>query len=110
MGSGGPDEWGAFREGLGSSLDHLGLRVEKWIAFDDEGGVSKWTAIMDEKVVLVEVKPRARISDVILFKRKASFHIRKTGKAPLRLLVVTHYADESALEAAKPSASKSAKV
>jgi len=42
-----------------------------------------------------------RASDVYVFKRKAELYMKLTGKKPNRLLMVTPYAEDKALEAAK---------
>jgi len=42
-----------------------------------------------------------RASDVLQFRRKAELYERKTGRRPDRLLMVTPYIDEKALEAAR---------
>jgi hypothetical protein len=99
----------AFREGLRGLLEkELGLKVERW-AKSDEGGVvfgypgqvEVDVAVRDGKVVLVEVKSHVGRADVYSFKRKAEFYERVEGKKPSRLLMVTPYAEEEALRAAK---------
>jgi len=99
----------AFREGLRGLLEkELGLKVERW-AKSDEGGVvfgypgqvEVDVAVRDGKVVLVEVKSHVGRADVYSFKRKAEFYEKVEGKKPSRLLMVTPYAEEEALRAAK---------
>ena len=99
----------AFREGLRGLLEkELGLKVERW-AKSDEGGVvfgypgqvEVDVAVRDGRVVLVEVKSHVGRADVYSFKRKAEFYERVEGKKPSRLLMVTPYAEEEALRAAK---------
>jgi hypothetical protein len=99
----------AFRDGLRGLLDReLGLKVEKWRAYDEAGMVFGYPsdvevdiAVKDEKLILIEVSSHVRASDILQFMRKAELYQRKTGKKPDRLLVVTPYADEKALEASK---------
>jgi hypothetical protein len=99
----------AFREGLRGLLEReLGLRVERWIGFDEEGLVYGYpkevevdVAVKDEKIILIEVSSHARGSDVSELKRKAELYQRRTGRKPDRLVIVTPYADERALEASK---------
>jgi len=99
----------AFREGLKGLLEkEFKLKVERWIGFDGEGLVYGYpsqvevdVAIHDKKIVLVEVKSYMRASDVYVFKRKAELYMKLTGKKPDRLLMVTPYAEDKALEAAK---------
>lgn len=97
-----------FRESVEVLLGkEFGLKVERWIKFDSEGMVFGYpssveidVAISDEKTLLVEIKSHARPSDVYAFKRKAEFYEKVEGKKPLKLLLVTPYAEEKALEAA----------
>ncbi|MEM2843178.1 MAG: DUF3782 domain-containing protein [Candidatus Bathyarchaeia archaeon] len=98
----------AFREGLKGLLEkEFNLKISKWTTFDDEGLVFGYPsvidvdiAIMDEKLILIEVKSNIDVSDVYAFKRKAELYKKKTGKKPTKLLIVTPYSDEKALEAA----------
>jgi hypothetical protein len=99
----------AFREGLRGLLEkELGLKVERWAKSDEGGAVFGYpgqvevdVAVRDGKVVLVEVKSHVGRADVYSFKRKAEFYERVEGKKPSRLLMVTPYAEEEALRAAK---------
>ena len=99
----------AFKEGLRSLVEkEFGFKVEKWVKWDGEGyvhghpsDVDVDVAVHDGKVVLVEVKSHVGRPDVSTFKRKAEFYERAEGRKPYRLIIVTPYADESALETAK---------
>ena len=99
----------AFREGLRGVLEkELGLKVEKWAYFDQKGLVYGYPsqveidiAIKDEKLILIEVASHVKTSDVYEFKRKAELYEKVTGKRPDRLLIVTPYAEQKAIEAAK---------
>jgi len=99
----------AFREGLKGLLEkEFKFKVEKWSHYDEEGIVYGYPsqieidiAIKDEKIILVEVASHAKASDVYAFKRKSNFYEKITKKKPSRLLIITPYADEKALEAAK---------
>jgi hypothetical protein len=99
----------AFREGLRGLLEkEFGLKVERWSGYDEDGLVFGYpsnvevdVAVKDEKIILIEVSSHIRASDVFQFKRKAELYQRKTGRKPDRLLIVTPYADEKALEASK---------
>ena len=99
----------AFREGIKGLVEgELGLKIERWSRYDAKGSVSGYPsqveidmALHDEKIVLVEVKSYVRASDVYLFKKKAEFYEETEGKKPSRLVIVTPYAEEGALEAAK---------
>jgi len=94
----------AFREGLrGVVEEELGLKVERWTAYDEEGRVFGYEAVVevdvavrDGKVILIEITSHARASDVILFKRKAELYAEKEGKRPDRLIIITPYAEEDA--------------
>jgi len=99
----------AFREGLRGLIEReLGFRIERWVSYDDEGMVFGYPsrvevdiAVKDERLVLVEVSSHIRASDVHEFKRKAELYERKTGRKPDRLIIITPYADEKALEMAR---------
>ena len=95
----------AFREGLRGILsEELGLEVERWTGYDEEGTVYGHpspieidVAIKDEKLILVEISSHVRASDVAAFKRKADVYAKKTGRAPDRLLMVTPFVEKKAL-------------
>ncbi|PLJ78198.1 MAG: hypothetical protein B7L53_01780 [Thermofilum sp. NZ13] len=99
----------AFREGLRGVLEkELGLRVERWSAYDEAGEVFGYPsevevdiAVKDGKIILIEVSSHVRASDVYCFKRKAEFYAKKTGEKPERLVMITPYAEERAVEASK---------
>ncbi|MEM2696315.1 MAG: DUF3782 domain-containing protein [Thermoproteota archaeon] len=99
----------AFREGLrGVAEKELGLRVEKWVRWDGDGYVFGHpstidvdVAIRDDKIILIEVKSHISRADAHAFKRKAEFYEKVEGKKPSRLIIVTPYADEDAIETAK---------
>jgi len=99
----------AFREGLRGLLEkEFGFKVESWRAYDEAGIVFGYpsevevdVAVSDEKLILIEVSSHVRASDVLQFKKKAELYEGKTGRRPDRLIIVTPYIDEKALEAAK---------
>lgn len=99
----------AFREGIRQLVEkEFGFKVEKWIRFDEEGKVFGYpsqididVAVHDQKIILVEVKSHVRPSDVATFKRKAELYSEIEGKKPSRLLIITPYAEEKAVEIAK---------
>jgi len=99
----------AFREGLrGVVEEELGLKVERWTAYDEEGKVFGFSsevevdvAVKDGKVILIEITSHARASDVILFKRKAELYAEKEGRRPDKLIIITPYADEDAKKVAE---------
>ncbi len=99
----------AFRESLrGLLAKEFGYRVEKWVAFDENGRVYGYpsevdvdVAVSDGKLVLIEVSSHVRASDVNAFKRKAELYAEKTGRRPDRLVIVTPYIDDKALEASR---------
>ena len=99
----------AFRESLRGLLEkELGFRVESWRAYDEAGIVFGYpsevevdVAVSDGRVVLIEVSSHVKASDVLQFKRKAELYEEKTGRRPDRLIIVSPYVDEKALEAAK---------
>jgi len=99
----------AFRNGLRGVLEkELGLKVERWTTRDEEGIVYGYAseigidvAVKDGKTVLIEVSSSVDQSKVAAFVRKARLYEKKTGVKPDRLIMVTPYADEKAMKAAK---------
>jgi len=98
----------AFREGLRGVVEKVfGFKLEKWEAYDREGRVFGYEAVVevdvavkDGRVMLVEMTPRAQMSDVAVFKRKAELYAEKEGRRPDRLIIVTPYVDEKAVRLA----------
>jgi hypothetical protein len=99
----------AFREKLRGILEkEFGVKVERWIARDEDGIVYGFSsvveidiAIKDGKTMLIEISSSVDKSKVAAFLRKAQLYEKKTGIKPERLIMVTPYADENAIEAAK---------
>jgi hypothetical protein len=99
----------AFRESLRGILEkELGLKVEKWRTYDEAGRVYGYPTVIDidvvvrdGKTILVEVSSHIRKSDVFIFKKKSELYWEKTGMKPERLLIVTPYIDEEAVEASQ---------
>lgn len=99
----------AFRSGIRGLIGkELGLKVEKWVKWDAEGyvfghqaNVDVDVAIRDDKTVLVEVKSRVNRADVYVFKRKAELYEKVEKRKPDKLIMITPYVDEDALESAK---------
>jgi len=99
----------AFREGLRGVLEkEFGFKVERWGAYDEKGRVFGYpseveldVAIKDGKIILIEVASHVRASDIYEFKRKAELYAEKTGNKPEKLMVVTPYIEEKAIEASK---------
>jgi hypothetical protein len=98
----------AFREGLRGILEkELGLKVERWTAFDETGSVFGHpsqvevdVAVSNGKVMLIEVSSHVKQADVAALVKKAELYERITGRRPDRLIVVTPFAEEKAMEAA----------
>ena len=99
----------AFREGLRGILEkEFGVKVDRWIARDEDGMVYGFSsvieidiAIKDGKPMLIEISSSVDKSKVAAFLRKAQLYEKKTGIKPERLIMVTPYADEDAIEAAR---------
>ena len=99
----------AFREGLRGVLEkEMGFKVERWRTYDESGKVFGYPSevkvdvtIKDEKLILIEVSSHMKASDIYQFKRKADLYEEKTGRKPDRLIAVTPYIDEKAIEASK---------
>jgi hypothetical protein len=98
----------AFREGLRGILEkELGLKVERWTAFDETGSVFGHpsqvevdVAVSNGKVMLLEVSSHVKQADVAALVKKAELYERITGRRPDRLIVVTPFVEEKAMEAA----------
>jgi len=99
----------AFREGLRGVVEReLGLKVERWTAYDEEGKVFGFpsevevdVAVKDGKVILIEITSHARPYEVSLFKKKADLYAEKEGRRPDRLVIITPYAEEDAKRVAE---------
>jgi len=99
----------AFRDGLrGVVEEELGLRVERWTAYDEEGKVFGFpsevevdVAVKDGKVILIEITSHARPYEVSLFKKKADLYAEKEDRRPDRLVIITPYAEEDAKRVAE---------
>jgi hypothetical protein len=98
----------AFREGLRGILEkELGLKVERWTAFDETGSVFGHpsqvevdVAVSNGKVMLIEVSSHVKQADVAALVKKAELYERITGRRPDRLIIVTPFVEEKAMEAA----------
>ena len=84
------------------------MKVERWVTKDEEGIVYGFSsvieidiAVKDGKTLLIEISSRMDLSDVAAFLRKAQLYERKTGIKPDRLIMVTPYAEEAAIKAAR---------
>jgi hypothetical protein len=99
----------AFREALRGILEkEFDVKIERWVAKDSDGIVYDYPsdveidiAVKDGKTILIEISSHMKPSDIPAFKRKAQLYEKTTGKKPDRLVIVTPYADEKALEMAK---------
>jgi len=84
------------------------VKVDRWIVRDEDGMVYGFSsvieidiAIKDGKTMLIEISSSVDKSKVAAFLRKAQLYETKTGIKPERLIMVTPYADEDAIEAAR---------
>jgi hypothetical protein len=99
----------AVRGGLRGILEkEFGVKVERWITIDEEGLVYGFKsvievdiAIKDGKTMLIEISSSVDKSKVTAFLRKAQLYERKTGIKPDRLVMVTPYAEDAAMKAAR---------
>jgi hypothetical protein len=99
----------AFRGGLRGILEkEFGVKVERWITIDEEGLVYGFRsvievdiAIKDRKTMLIEMSSSVDKSKVAAFLRKAQLYEKKTGIKPERLIMVTPYAEDAAVEVAE---------
>jgi hypothetical protein len=99
----------AFRGELRGILEkEFGVKVERWITIDEEGLVYGFKgvievdiAIEDGKTMLIEISSSVDRSRVAAFLRKAQLYEKRTGIRPDYLIMVTSYAEDAAVEAAK---------
>jgi hypothetical protein len=99
----------AFREGLRGILEkEFGVKVERWITRDEDGMVYGFSsvikidvAIKDGKIMLIEISSSVDRAKVAAFLREAQLYERKMGIKPDRLIMVTPYTEDAAVEAAK---------
>jgi hypothetical protein len=98
----------AFRNALKGLLEKsFNVKIERWINYDDEGFVYGYPSIVeidialrDQELILIEVSSHAKKADILLFNRKAIFYEKKVGKKPSRLIFVTPYAENDAIDLA----------
>ncbi len=99
----------AFREGMRGVVERiLGVaKIERWCYVDKEGFVYGYPAVIDVDLVvkdgehiLIEVKSSVDRGDVLELKRISELYERVTGVKP-RLVIVTPYARDRAIELAK---------
>jgi len=86
----------------------FGFKVERWKEYDEKGEVFGYPSevevditIKDRKLILIEVSSYVRASDIYQFERRAKLYIEKTGKRPEKLIMVTLFIEEKAIEASK---------
>ncbi|MEM0089570.1 MAG: DUF3782 domain-containing protein, partial [Archaeoglobaceae archaeon] len=98
----------AFRNGVEGIVEkEFGAKVERWVKKDFDGFVFGYPSdvevdvvIRDRRTILVEIKSSISQGDVLVFKRKADFYEKETGVKPSKLVMVTPFADEKAIELA----------
>ena len=71
------------------------------MVYDHPSDIEVDIAVKDGKTILIEVSSHIKASDIPIFRRKAEFYGKVTGVKADRLVIVTPYADEKALEMAK---------
>ncbi|MEM1575731.1 MAG: DUF3782 domain-containing protein [Nitrososphaerota archaeon] len=99
----------ALKEKLREMLDkEIGLKIEKWVYYDNEGIVYGYPSQIEanivsynKNIVLIEFLPYVGALDVENFKKKAMLYEKITGKKLSRLIIITPYADEKSLGVAK---------
>ncbi len=86
---------------------HFNVKVQKWEVFDEKGIVYGVPSIIDVDVlirdsehILIEIKSHVRKSDIAELLRVSELYREKTGVTP-KLMIVSPYVDEKALEFAK---------
>jgi hypothetical protein len=105
----GPSNRGSIQRGIeGNTGEGVGVRVERWVEKDKEGivydhpsDIELDIAVKDGKTILIEISSHIKASDIPIFRRKAEFYEKITGVRADRLVIVTPYADDKALDMAK---------
>lgn len=99
----------AFREGLKAIVEsEFGLKIKKWIWRDDEGRVFGYpadieldVAILNDRVIIVEIKSSVDVEDIYVFNKKTRFYEEVTGERVSRRIIITPFIDNRALEIAQ---------
>ncbi|GEM_PF-138971 len=99
----------AVRSGLEALIEReFGYKVGRWRKFDGEGYVYGYpsdvevdVAIHDDKIILIEVKSHVNKADISIFNKKREFYEKMEAKKVSRMIVISPYVDEEALELAK---------
>ncbi len=99
----------AFREAIKGVLETFtDTKVERYLAFDNEGIVFDWpdqveidVVIRNGKLCLMEIKSSTSKNDVYIFNRKAEFYKKETGKKVDKKIIVSPMFGPGALEIAK---------
>jgi hypothetical protein len=97
----------AFRTGMRTILQDVGLRTERFLKYDSAGEVFGQPdqveldiVIQNGRTLVVEIKSAVERGDVYLFARKAQFYNRESGRTVDRRLMITPFAESSAKEVA----------
>ncbi|MEM1959459.1 MAG: DUF3782 domain-containing protein [Candidatus Nitrosocaldus sp.] len=96
----------SVREALkGMVGEELGYTISEWVAYDDEGYVYGYPSrvqldivVSDGKVIALEITSHVKKSDPIMLKKKAELYRKKEGKEIGKLVFVTPFIDDDAIE------------
>ena len=99
----GRDTEASFREGIRTILEDVGFKVERYLAYDEEGKVFDRpdqveldVIVRDGKLILVEIKSSTGRADVATFHRKVRFYEEREGKKTDRRIMVSPFVEEGA--------------
>ncbi|MEM3915568.1 MAG: DUF3782 domain-containing protein [Candidatus Nitrosocaldus sp.] len=96
----------SVREALkGMVGEELGYTISEWVTYDDEGYVYGYPSrvqldivVSDGKVIALEITSHVKKSDPIMLKKKAELYRKKEGKEIGKLVFVTPFIDDDAIE------------
>jgi len=97
----------SFREAMSGILTrYFGASASKWSVYDEEGIVYGYPSMVDADVIIkdnvhiiVEIKSRADLGDLVILHRIGKLYEKKTGVKP-RLAIVAGFITDKAREAA----------
>ncbi|MEM2579582.1 MAG: DUF3782 domain-containing protein [Desulfurococcaceae archaeon] len=84
----------------------LGYRVEEWNTYDDEGYVYGYPSnvqldivVSNGKIIAVEVASHVKRSDPLILKKKVELYRKREGRDVSRVMFVTPFIDDDAIDA-----------
>lgn len=95
----------AFKNAIRGILEDMGLRVERYVRFDEEemvfGRPDQDVVISDGRVMAIEIKSSISRGDVAAFARKVEFYERREGGKVDRRIIISPSLEPGAEEMAR---------